>query len=65
VTLLAKDATTTDGLTKGIFIMGPERGMALVERLEGVEAIIIDAQGNIHMSSGLTSLKTEEAKGGK
>jgi thiamine biosynthesis lipoprotein len=45
--------------------MGPERGMALVERLEGVEAIIIDAQGNIHMSSGLTSLKTEEAKGGK
>jgi thiamine biosynthesis lipoprotein len=65
VTLLSKDATTTDGLTKGVFIMGPERGMALVERLEGVEAIIIDAQGKIHLSSGLTSLKMEEAKGGK
>jgi len=65
VTLLAKDATTTDGLTKGVFIMGPERGMALVERLGGVEAIIIDAQGKIHLSSGLTSLKMEEAKSGK
>jgi len=62
VTLLAKDATTTDGLTKGVFIMGPERGMALVERLEGVEAIIVDAQGKIHLSSGLASLQSEGAK---
>jgi len=65
VTLLAKDATTTDGLTKGVFIMGPERGMALVERLEGVEAIIIDAQGKMHLSSGLASLKSEGAGNGK
>ncbi len=65
VTLLAKDATTTDGLTKGVFILGPERGMALVERLGGVEAIIIDAQGKIHLSSGLTSLKLEGLKNGE
>lgn len=65
VTLLAKDATTTDGLTKGVFILGPERGMALVERLGGVEAVIIDAQGKIHLSSGLTSLKLEGAMSGE
>jgi len=65
VTLLAKDATTTDGLTKGVFILGPERGMALVERIGGVDAIIIDVQGKMHLSSGLTSLKSEGAKSGK
>jgi thiamine biosynthesis lipoprotein len=65
VTLLAKDATTTDGLTKGVFILGPERGMALIERIGGVEAIIIDAQGKMHLSAGLTSLKSEGAKNGK
>jgi len=34
----------------------------LVERLDGVEAIIVDASEKIHLSSGLTSLGTEGAK---
>lgn len=62
VTLLARDATTTDGLTKGVFILGPDQGMGLIERIRGVEGIIIDAQGKMHLSSGLTSLKLEGAK---
>jgi len=35
--------------------------MALIERLSGVEAIIVDAKEKIHLSSGLTSLGAEGA----
>lgn len=53
VTVIAKEGTVADGLDTGIFVLGPEQGMALVERLPGVEAIIIDQEGNITVSSGL------------
>ncbi|TKB89784.1 MAG: FAD:protein FMN transferase [Nitrospira sp.] len=53
VTVIAKEGTVADGLDTGIFVLGPEQGMALVERLPGVEAIIIDQEGTITVSSGL------------
>jgi FAD:protein FMN transferase len=65
VTILAKDATTSDALATGVFVLGPDRGMALIERLDGVEAIIVDAREEIHLSSGLTSLGTKGAEKGK
>lgn len=53
VTVIAKEGTTADGLDTGIFVLGPEEGMALVERLPDVEAIIVDANGKMMVSSGL------------
>ena len=53
VTVVAKTGVLADGLDTGIFVMGPERGMALVERLEGVEAVIVDNAGEVLISSGL------------
>ena len=53
VTVVAKEGTMADGLDTGIFVLGPERGMALVERLPHVEAIIIDHEGKMTVSSGL------------
>ena len=53
VTIIAKEATATDALSTGIFVMGPEKGMELIERLPDVEGIIIDAKGNMAVSSGL------------
>lgn len=55
VTIIAKEGTVADGLDTGIFVLGPERGMELVERLPDVEAVIIDAQGRMTVSSGLRS----------
>lgn len=55
VTVIAKEGVWADGLDTGIFVMGPERGMALVERLPDVEAIIVDADGRLFLSSGLQS----------
>lgn len=54
VTVVAKDGVWADGLDTGIFVMGPERGMELVEHLENVEAVIVDAEGHVHVSSGLS-----------
>lgn len=53
VTVVATEGTVADGLDTGIFVMGPERGMALVERLPDVEAVIVDDAGRVLVSSGL------------
>lgn len=52
VTIIAKDALTADALSTGIFVLGPIKGMNLIEKLKDVEGIIIDTTGTIHESSG-------------
>ncbi len=53
VTVLGPDATTTDGLSTAFFVLGPQRALALCEKLPGIDAVIIDAKGTLHYSSGL------------
>jgi len=53
VTVIAREGIWADGLDTGIFVMGPQRGMELVELLPDVEAIIVDAEGRLLVSSGL------------
>jgi thiamine biosynthesis lipoprotein len=53
VTVIAREGIWADGLDTGIFVMGVDSGMRLVEALPGVEAIIIDHEGLVHVSSGL------------
>lgn len=53
VTVIAKEGIMADGLDTGIFVLGPKNGMALVEHLPDVEAIIVDANGTMLVSSGL------------
>jgi len=52
-TVIGRDATLTDALSTTVFVLGVERGMALVARMAGVEAVIVDAEGRIYYSSGL------------
>lgn len=52
VTIIAPDAITADALSTGIFVLGPGKGIELIEKLENVEGIIIDTAGTIHQSSG-------------
>lgn len=53
VTIVAKKALQADGLSTGVFLLGPEEGMKLVERLPDVEAVIVGADNKVHVSSGL------------
>ncbi len=53
VTILGIDATTTDALSTSIFVLGPEKGMKLIESIPEIEAIIIDQTGIMYYSKGL------------
>jgi thiamine biosynthesis lipoprotein len=53
VTVVAPTATRADGLSTGVFILGPEAGLALVERLPDVDAVIVTADNRVLISSGL------------
>ena len=53
VTVIGSDATTTDALSTTVFVLGLEKGLALVERLPDADAVIIDSEGKMHYSSGL------------
>ena len=53
VTVVSSDGTATDALTKGIFVLGPEKGLALAESLPGVGAVIVDSEGKVSVSSRL------------
>ncbi len=52
-TIIAENATIADILATSVFVLGPVEGMELVEKLDGVEALIIDSDRNIFRSSGL------------
>jgi len=53
VTIISDDAATADALATGVFVLGPRKGLALIERLKDTEGIIIDTQGNIYTSAGI------------
>ena len=53
VTIVTDSAMLADVLSTGVFILGPADGMALVERLPKVEAVIVTAANQVLVSSGL------------
>lgn len=55
VTIIGADATTTDALSTGVFVLGVDAGMALVHSLKNIDAVIIDRHGKLFFSSGLAA----------
>ena len=53
VTILGPNATMTDALSTTVFVMGVKQGLAYINRLPDVSAIIIDAEGRLHYSNDL------------
>jgi FAD:protein FMN transferase len=53
VTVIASNATRTDGLTKTVFILGPQAGLAFIDSLPDADAIVIAADGKVSYSKGL------------
>jgi thiamine biosynthesis lipoprotein len=53
VTIVSNLAVLADGLSTGVFIMGPDAGMALIERLPDVEGVIVSDRNEVLISSGL------------
>jgi len=53
VTIVTGRSTLADGLATGVFVLGPGPGMALIERLPGVEGVIVTDRNEVLISSGL------------
>ncbi len=52
-TILAPDAAFADALATAMCVVGPERGLELVESLPRVEALLVGMDGQVRASTGL------------
>jgi len=53
VTVLASNSTDADALSTSVFVLGPEKGLALINSIPDVSAIIIDKAGKMSFSDDL------------
>jgi len=53
VTVTAPDAAYADALATAAFVLGPERGLALLEQWEGVDGLLVAADGRVLVTTGL------------
>ncbi|HEY1532459.1 MAG TPA: FAD:protein FMN transferase, partial [Polyangiaceae bacterium] len=53
VTVWADDATTADAIDDAVFILGPEKGLKLVEATPGVGVVIVDKNNKVWVSPRL------------
>ncbi len=53
VTIVSEKSVDGDGLSTSVFALGMAEGMKLVENIEGVEAILVDEDYQIMLTSGL------------
>lgn len=53
VTVMAPDATTADALSTGLFILGLERGMEVIESVEGAGAVFVTDKNEVRVSKRL------------
>ncbi len=54
VTVLGPKGVDTDPLSTTVFVLGVEKGLELVNRLQGIDCVIIDSSGKVHFSTGLS-----------
>jgi len=51
--IVTTESMTADALSTAIYVLGLQKGLDLIESLSGVEAIFIDSQHNLYLSSGI------------
>jgi len=52
-TLIHPDPMIADAWNTAIFVLGPTEGLALVEKIPGMEAIMVTTSGEVTYTSGL------------
>ena len=64
VTVICPDAELADALATGVFVLGPTKGLELIDRLHGIEALLIAANGEILTSKNLKTLNLPAVSAG-
>lgn len=52
-TVIAPTAVESDALSTAVFVMGAERGLAMIERMRDVDAVVVLPNGQVRYSYGL------------
>jgi thiamine biosynthesis lipoprotein len=58
-TIITSGGLPADALATAVFVMGPVDGMRLVELLDDVECLLVDANREVLLSSGMDKYLTE------
>ncbi|MBE6851305.1 MAG: FAD:protein FMN transferase [Ruminococcus sp.] len=61
-TIIAESSTECDALSTAVYVLGAEKGMALLERMDGVEGILITDNGEFLLTSGMDAYEFERVK---
>ena len=56
-TIIGPNATTTDGLSKTAFVLGPKKALEIYNRLPGIDAILVAPDGQMYYTNGLEAPK--------
>lgn len=64
VTVIGAESTATDALSTSVFVMGAKRGIELINRLIGIDAIVVDGEGRMHVSDGFMALDSGQDASG-
>lgn len=54
-TIIGPNATTTDGLSKTAFVLGPKKALEIYNRLPGIDAILVAPDGEVTYTNGLVA----------
>jgi thiamine biosynthesis lipoprotein len=52
VSVITKKGVFTDAFATGVFILGPEKGMKVLEEM-GFDGVIVDSQGKVHITPNI------------
>ena len=61
VTIVTANSMDADALSTAVFVMGYEKGMAMLESLEGVEAVFVFSDMTVRKTPGLDFALTDES----
>ncbi len=56
VTIVGTNAMQTDALSTSVFVLGVNQGLALINTLSNIDAIIVDGSGQMHVSDSLLEM---------
>ncbi len=53
VSVFANKVELCDALATAVFVMGKDAGLHMIDQLDGIEVVLVDAENKIHKSSGV------------
>lgn len=55
-TIISDDSIDGDGLSTGIYILGVEKSLSIIESIEGVEAVLVTEDKKVYVTSGIKEI---------